>query len=481
MVNYLNRSNQCSDSFTSTKGELVVDFLLLTAGIIAHFLAYPYLDPIYFTFLVLLAGAILAYFFSDMYLTELRVFIRIFLAGFLSAGVAAYYSNVLDDPVQNYSDAAFFYELSSGRISNFGAKLLSEVTEGSGAVLIWSFFYDLATVFDFEIDRYVGIAINILVLSLVGVVAVKSTKLIYGHDYVRLKRLKLFFSCCGMVWLFQANHLRDGWVMLAVSFLIYYWTRFLTRPSLSDLPLLISTNLLGAYCLFYLREEFVFAPLAMLIAAVCAVLVSTEADSVKKQVAAISGILGLALFAVLLYMFSDTLLSKLGAGNEDYKQLSAEGASAQSLGATLVTNQILPIRLVVGSLYLFVFPIPVWIGFQLESSYHLFKSFNALFLYFVTPLFLLSVSQVINDFTLRKSSILFQLFVFLGFTLSTAGTSVESRHFATFFMPFFIFSLLPDLNSSSEWSLYLKYLSKYLFLMIVIHVIWSILKYFLII
>lgn len=64
---------------------------------------------------------------------------------------------------------------------------------------------------------------------------------------------------------------------------------------------------------------------------------------------------------------------------------------------TLIVSQPLPIRLVLGSVYLFVFPIPVWSGFQLESAYPLFKSLNAIYFYFLLPFLVISFRVLWRD------------------------------------------------------------------------------------
>src|SRR6185436_14029906 len=95
---------------------------------------------------------------------------------------------------------------------------------------------------------------------------------------------------------------------------------------------------------------------------------------------------------------------------EGYSELSFEQGEEQSLGNKLIVNQAPPVRLVLGSAYLFVYPIPFWAGFKEASSYHKFKSLNVLFMYAITPLFALAVWRVVLLKKLRRASILFLLF-----------------------------------------------------------------------
>lgn len=179
--------------------------------------------------------------------------------------------------------------------------------------------------------------------------------------------------------------MRDSIVLLAVTDLAYVCVYFLQKPDLVHrLVLVTALSLLAGAFLVFLRCEFVFVPIAMDMAATAALMFGS--NSRRRVVLYVLVIVGLAVAGSLAITFSDAIQYTLFRGNQSYADITADQHSADSLGIALIVNQAMPIRLVLGSIYLFVFPIPFWSGFQLESVYHVFKSFNVsdLLLFFIT-------------------------------------------------------------------------------------------------
>jgi hypothetical protein len=163
-------------------------------------------------------------------------------------------------------------------------------------------------------------------------------------------------------------------------------------------------------------------------------------------------------------------------GQEGYLELAAETHGSDSLGMSLIANQPLPIRLVLSSVALVLLPIPVWIGFQLESVYYLFGAFNAIFFYFFTPLLAVDVRQLWKRRELRTPAFLFTLLAPAGFTLAVAVTSVETRHFGAFLVPLFVLALLPDLRERAVRHNYRQLLGLMLGSVMLVHALWVFLK-----
>jgi hypothetical protein len=182
--------------------------------------------------------------------------------------------------------------------------------------------------------------------------------------------------------------------------------------------------------------------------------------------------------SVYLPSYLNELFPVLQSANEGYFASASRVASRDSLGLSFIVNQPLPIKMLLGSALLFIFPIPVWSGFQLESVYHLFKSFNAIFFYFLTPLFLLSMYKLLRFKKRRTPALIFNLLIVVGFTLAIVSTSMETRHFATFYVPLFVVALLPDLTIKVELKAYKSLLSFFLMTMIMVHFAWGALKLF---
>src|SRR5690606_37711856 len=130
----------------------------------------------------------------------------------------------------------------------------------------------------------------------------------------------------------------------------------------------------------YLRSEFVHIPIALLLASGFA---TFARGAGIRQTAVVAVPVVIAVVAVVLLKPSVFLVQEsLAAGFESYQMRSAAYSSDDSLGHALVVSQPIYIRIFVGIVYLMVFPIPMWHGFQLESVYQLFKSLHSIFMLF---------------------------------------------------------------------------------------------------
>lgn len=407
---------------------------------------------------------------------ERYIFTRVFAVNLVMSGIAAIYANYFLDAGQLNNDAARFFDMASGRSDNLSLVELRVVHEGSLAIVMWGWFYDFFAALGFPRERYVGILANVTAVAFSGVLALKITRLVYGQDPERFKRLTILFASCGLFWIFAGIHLRDSLVLLSITMLAYSWLYFLAKPDLGwRLLQTVTMSLLLGLFFGFLRGEFVFVPIAMAMAGTAALMVGRK-NGRNRLIAYVLVAAGLTAAGVLLAIFGEAIQYALLSGREGYMELSADQHGADSLGMALIINQPMPVRLVFGSIYLFVFPIPFWTGFQLESAYNLFKSFNVVFFYFLLPLLILALRQIWKDKRQRTATIMFMLFLLLGFTLAIAGTSLETRHFGAFLAPIFVLALLPDFNSPIVRHNYKLVLITMLTGVLLVHMAWAIMK-----
>lgn len=259
-----------------------------------------------------------------------------------------------------------------------------------------------------------------------------------------MRLMVLFFSACGLMWLFAGIHVRDSLVLLAVTALTAVWIAFLDRPTLGPRFLLvIAASGAGTAFLGFMRGEFVFVPGALAAAGTTALLFG---DKTRSNRALAYGLSGFALVAIGLLgaLYGEAIGYALSHNEEGYGEQSENESSADSLGMQLIYRQPIAIRLVVGSIYLFTYPVPFWSGFQLQTAYHLFKSFNVLFLYGFIPLLAVSLRHLWRQGRRSSPNELFVLFVTLGFTVAIAGSSLENRHWGSFLVSVFLLGLVAD-------------------------------------
>jgi hypothetical protein len=453
-----------------------VDLGLFGFGALINLYAYLSLLPIIVAMLFYAAGVAMLLWPKVGGVHERRIFSRVFAVGFVMAGVAAAYAAYRADPYQLGSDAATFFRMAAG--STTAGLTLDDLGGLSGAlaVKLWAAVYDLFAALGFPRERYVGVSLNITAVALAGVIGVKMCRQVFGDDPNRFGRLTLLYAACGIFWLFAALHLRDAVMLLAVTGLAYAWLHFLAKPDLGfRLLQIVIASITAALFIGFLRTQFVFVPLAMAAVAVASLTVGRK-DKRNRRVAYVLVVIGVAVAGALLVALGEEIQLALLLGQEIYMDLAAEEHGAGSLGMILIANQPLPIRLSMGSVYLFMFPIPFWSGFQLESAYHLFKSFNVLFFYFVLPLLALAIRQLWKHEEQRSPALLFVLLLSIGLTVSIAATSMETRHLGAFLTPVFVLALLPDLRVRSTRRNYRKLLGVMLGGVVAVHVAWSVLK-----
>lgn len=453
-----------------------VDLWLFSIGILINLFAYRSFESILLAFGLYLTVLGLLLWPKPGGFYDCRIFTRVFAVGFTMAGVAAVYANYWADPGQLTSDANSFFEMATRRAAGLTLDDLKVIHEGGLAIVIWRAFYDFFAFLGFPRERHVGILLNVILVALTSVITLKMASRVYGQDPYRFKRLTLIFASCGLVWLFASIHIRDAIILLAVTALAYAWLAFLAKPGLGiRLVMIVGASILASGFFGFLRAEFVFVPTAMAMGGVAALMFGGETRR-NQWVSYSLLMIGLGAATVLLLTFGDSIRLALSAGRAGYLQLAVDQHDSDSLGMALIVNQPMPIRLTLGSIYLFVFPIPFWSGFQLESVYHLFKSFNVLFFYFLTPLLLLSVRQLWKNKSQRASAFLFILFLSVGFTLSIAGTSLENRHLGAFLAPMFVLALKPDLRLLSVRNNYVQLIILMLGVVAGVHMLWVLLK-----
>jgi hypothetical protein len=465
-----------STAFRMHRGELFFFFAIIF-GSILNVVAYGSFEVLLVFFFFFLFGFFLTanIFLGGSY--ERKMYWTTFSVTWILAGVSAIYANWLGDVGQNNSDAASFYELAAGKLWKMDLEHLEVLSEGSIAIRLWGSIYDLFAVIGLEKGRYIGILTNMSLVSLSGVIGIRICKLIFGNSQERLDRFILLFSSCGIFWLYAAIHLRDSLVLFVITGLLYTWVRWLTKYSLSDFVLALTLTVLSGVLFRYLRDNFVSVPLIIGALAFGCSLTFKKMNIAAKAIAYVFLILLVVSAVILGEGFLNQNVEQMLSYREGYTSLSTDSHSSGSLGVSLILSQPILIRAVLGSGYLFLFPIPFWTGFQLESAYALLKSTNVIYFYFLTPLFLLSIRKMWRFSNLRTSSSMFLLSVVVGFTIAVSITSLETRHFGVFLVPAMIISLIPDLSSYSGLKQYKNYLALYLSLVAILHLSWAIIKF----
>ena len=173
-----------------------------------------------------------------------------------------------------------------------------------------------------------------------------------------------------------------------------------------------------------------------------------------------------------LISYWDLLLLFIEIVLRGYSDLTSSESATGSMGL-MILNAPLYIRIPIGVIYLFLFPIPFWVGFQLESAYALYKSLNLIFMYAFLPLLILTSYRILSNKNLRNTKLIFLLTFCSLACVGIAITSMETRHLSNFFVLLMVISLAINYSSIKDRSSYKKLLVSFLFVIFLIHISWS--------
>ena len=410
------------------------------------------------------------------YAPELSIFGRSVATGVLAAGIAAYYAVVLFDPYQLASDAWSFYELSSNAGPARSLQDLQTLTEGAGAVILWSWFYNIAAAIGLPREPYVGIAVNIILVAITAMVCSRSARHLYGDDDYRLQRLGMFFTISGSMWLFAGIHIRDSSILLTITLLAHFWIAYLSRLEHRRIVPAVIATLVAMPVLEVLRKEFFYVPLLIgIVALLCLNFSRGRGDN--RFITLVSILFGLTLAAIAVVAFGEQIQALFQTNQETYTDQSVAEARSGSLGSAFIVNQPPLIRIALGVPYVYYFPIPFWAGFTDATAILLFKSINAFSFYFISAFLFAGAFLIVTNRWLRSPGFLFVVIVPLTFSASIALTSLESRHFGVFLPLVFLVGLMPDLRDPSENRLLRFLLVVTLAAMFFVHLTWFVVRY----
>ena len=457
-----------------SKNNIKTNLILLILASFLSIISYSTIYPIIVAIFFFVIGNIFLSFYFIGGVQERIIFNRIFLIGFLVSGIASIYASFYLDNIQLSSDPAGFFDMAIKDAKNLPITEIQVLYEGALAIYIWRSIYDFFFNIGFEKERYIGILFNVFQYAMTAVIALKITNNIYGNDLYRFKLLKRFFSFCGVFWLFSSIHIRDVTILLILTLLTFIWITFLSnRKDFKNVFYLILSNLLISIAIFFLRGEFLFTPFIFLI---LGVFTSIKFSNKKEKNIFFYFFLFLCITIIfyLTFEYGNIIIDILKISNEGYKNLSDSVSSTSSLGMKIIVNQPIPIRLLLGSIYLFIFPIPIWSGFQLNSVYFLFISLNTIFFIFFLPLLFLSFKML---FVKNNFKLFFLLTLSISFIFAISITSLEIRHLGVFLVPLFLVALYPNLRVKTTLILYKKYLLFYFTFLVIIHLSWLFLKF----
>lgn len=418
-------------------------------------------DALFMAMFLMVAGYLVVRLLFPRGRAEHRAYLLTFSIGVFCGGLSQCYSLQVFGEVQNFVDAIGFFNALFDRPPYYSWDEITslwvdgvEVSRGAPlAVVIWQWVYHLRLLAGLEFGVYLGVMFNALVMGLTASVTVRTARELFGDDLWRLRRVGTLFAFCGLFILFSSILLRDCFTTFFNTVVLYAIVRWLVRPTSARGAWAAMLTAISLAAMMYLRSRtVVLFGVFWLLGFGCwyfeqRLNFSRILASVVVAVALLFG----SVYVVHYFQASLELQNKHMAQYAEH----LEGESQQdSLAMRLVINQPLPIRLVMGTGSLMIFPIPLWAGMRSGADeYHMIKGYHAFYQFLTLPLVLAGLLAVLRR-VLRepKQSIpLVFLALYLLFNvLAVVATSMEQRHVAQFMPAFMILAAIPDTRIAAE-------------------------------
>ena len=461
----------------TNKNNLTLFFL----GTLFNSIVFFSFGPIFVSLFFYLFGKtiIKIFYLNDQF--QKQMFNRVFSISWFVSSILFLIS--LHISFENYivSDAFEFYELaiSGDFFSNTDSLILidgellmlARLTNGWGIGVIWAYLYYLFELIGIENNEYIGVLLNITVISITGCIVVDIFKKSFSSKAIDLEKLINFFSLSSLLWLLSALHLRDVYSLFLIVLNTLFWINFFTKKTLKNIIFLIIVSLINIILFPFVRIEFIFIPLLMFVIGICIYGLNFKRFFNKF----IFFLFGISLVVALLSINYSTLIDIYSSSFEGYEELSKTESVSNSLGLVVVSLPF-PFNVLSKLVITVIAPIPFWAGFNLEGSYQLLKSLNTLYMYFTLPLFYIFLKNFFSTKSLRNSKSYFLLLLLIAFTFIISQTSKDSRHLGNIIFIYIMFISTLDFNDIKIWVSYknnLIYVWSFVFL---VHIFWILIK-----
>jgi hypothetical protein len=454
--------------------------LLLSVGCLLQGYTNKTSDAILSAVFFLLVGVSIIFLLFSGREIEMRFFVLTYTLYVFMGGLTQCYSIMFFDNVMSTKDAfTFISQISQEPPFTTIADL--PYFNSPLAVIIWQQLYKIAWWFKLDFGIYIAVMFNALVMGITGSITIGIARDIYGNDSWRLQKVGLLYTFCGLFMLFGAVLLRDCFTTLLNTLVLWAIVGWLIRKTTRQLILSVLITALSAYAMVYLRAEAVVLFGLFWILAIFFWFISKRLDVQRIMIVVITFCV-LLIAAPKIIEYINVIQKIQASGLEAYSEFSASKSSSESLGLKMIVNQPLPIRLAMGSVWLLMFPIPLWTYFNSHSlELYWFISYNGFYQLLCIPLFLIGIIMSIIKFRgsfKNGTPLVFLSAYFIMNLFAVTATSLDQRHFYQFMPSCIIVAALPNTQNV----IIKKYVGQatfiWFYIIIAIHLTWFFMKAF---
>lgn len=396
------------------------------------------------------------------------------------AGVAFLYEDAHYFRPIHFIDSLKFLQAIDG-YGGMGLNEMMVLINAPLAIRVWHDIRSFLSGVGVDVGSWVFVQTNTVLVGLAAVCTTRAAREIVGNDTRKLIRLGIMLAFSGAAFLFGALLLRDSFALLINAFWFWHAIKAVKRPSVVNLIISATTTVFCAWAMFYIREKATYFIFFGGILAVGAWYLSSGFSPVKV----VGAILSLGVSVIVFDMVSDRAVEALEvaeAKSESYSDLSKHRiGSGESLGYSLVVSQPLPIRLVAGTVYMFVHPIPLWRFLEVgrQEMYLLLKGYHGLYMVWLTPALAFGGLLAVRSVRIRSTNrapLIFLLAYCAASVASVAVTSLEVRHFGQFLPVLLLLALLSRTDGAANREAFDRVRILWYGLVASIHLVWFILK-----
>ena len=411
--------------------------------------------------------------------SEQQAFLLTYAICIFVGGLAQVYSLSVFGVANNFIDGQTFFNMISPRPPFMTMADMSSNYNFPLAIAIWQQVYRLVWLFGLDFKPQIAIMFNALLMGFSASITVATARELFGNDLWRLRRVGILFASCGLFILFGAVLLRDCFTTIFNAMALWGMVRWLVRPVLGNFLFALATTGISACAMVYLRtaSAVMFGFFAFL-----AFLFWLQRERFNPAVIIVALLVTCAMLIALpnITRFLSTSQAYQERYAESYVAKNEDTMGEDSLGMRLIMNQPLPIRLIVGSGFLMIFPMPLWAYVRADvQAYHLIKTWHGFYQVSIMPLVLIGFLAVFrlskSDFK-RAIPLMFLLVYLLLNWLAVVATTMEQRHLAQFMPALLILAVVADVREQKTGRELKKIMTWWFILVMLLHLAWVILK-----
>ena len=404
---------------------------------------------------------------------QLKAFVITFSLCLFFSGITQTYSFLLFNQLTQ-SDAKTFYLISSNLTNSLDWEVMRLVTDAPLASFLWNKVYKLAGFWGMDNGPWIGLIVNSFTMGLAASITVQIAEIIHGKEKAKIASVSFLFAFCPIFWLFGSIFLRDCFILLMNVILIYGIVKVLYKFSITNLCFAVIASIVAYFAYLNLRPEFaVTVPLVAILA-----LIAWNRKTSGFSRAALGIFLMGSVTATIIVLNNPIYESIQSVSSQliQFRQSYEEQINQKGLAYNLIIDRGILIRLIGGSIYLHVFPIPFWNGFNFDAQpYFWLKSLMALYMVYLTPRglsgILISLKNNINGRDLSHLHIFITAYLIVGILMVVLST-LETRHYGIFIPYLILMSVVPNINNQNHKYLILSTTVLWIIFVVLVNSLW---------